>query len=572
MPTVNLTLTGQALSKVDDTNVTLTLGGTPLTALLKATSITVGWTGQLSVARGGTGLGALGTANQLLRVNALGTALEYFTPSYGTGTVTSFAFTDSTGITGSVLNATTTPTLSLSLTSAAVGLGNVENTALSTWAGSTNLVTLGAAVTGAGSLTLGTSSSVAGTLVLKNATNAFTQTIRGTNPAASIIYDLPTTAPTLGQVLSATAPAAGVVTLSWATAASGITVGTTTITSGTDKRVPYNNSGVYGELANFTIGAVAAGVLDVPAGLAVAGTQILKWSSGGNLFLGSSTPPIYTNAGSTIIGNSAGINNTGSQNVFLGFGAGVNSGTASQCIFLGYTNWAASTANVIGSIFIGYEAAVTASHQGVLGSKNANGYVDNWYFNGVTHSSAYSVVLNASGGSGTNNAGANITIAGGRGTGTAAGGNNVEQTSVKTSSGTTLQALTDRHNIVGKYVDITAGSAQTFGNLALTTSGTIAGGIIVYTVEANDGTDYQSLTGTAPYSVVNKAGTLTYVLGTDVQSSACSTGTLAGTLGLSASGTTLRFQMNAVSSLTETVLRISFQVLNQFGVATITAA
>jgi hypothetical protein len=61
----------------------------------------------------------------------------------GLGTVTSFAFTNSTGITGTVTNATTTPTLALSLTSAAVGLGNVENTALSTWAGSSALTTLG---------------------------------------------------------------------------------------------------------------------------------------------------------------------------------------------------------------------------------------------------------------------------------------------------------------------------------------------------------------------------------------------------------------------------------------------
>jgi hypothetical protein len=78
-------VTPAALTKVDDTNVTLTLGGTPATALLQATSITVGWSGQLAVARGGTGLSALGTANQLIRVNAGATALEYFTPTYLTG-------------------------------------------------------------------------------------------------------------------------------------------------------------------------------------------------------------------------------------------------------------------------------------------------------------------------------------------------------------------------------------------------------------------------------------------------------------------------------------------------------
>lgn len=45
-------------------------------------------TGIFGIARGGTGLSALGTANQLLRVNAGGTALEYFTPSYLTGNQT----------------------------------------------------------------------------------------------------------------------------------------------------------------------------------------------------------------------------------------------------------------------------------------------------------------------------------------------------------------------------------------------------------------------------------------------------------------------------------------------------
>ncbi len=44
-------VSGAALTKADDTNVTLTLGGTPSTALLNATSITVGWTGTLAKAR-----------------------------------------------------------------------------------------------------------------------------------------------------------------------------------------------------------------------------------------------------------------------------------------------------------------------------------------------------------------------------------------------------------------------------------------------------------------------------------------------------------------------------------------
>lgn len=52
--TPDISISGSALTKADDTNVTLTLGGTPTTALLAATSITAGWTGTLAIARGGT--------------------------------------------------------------------------------------------------------------------------------------------------------------------------------------------------------------------------------------------------------------------------------------------------------------------------------------------------------------------------------------------------------------------------------------------------------------------------------------------------------------------------------------
>jgi len=45
------TVTPAALTKTDDTNVTLTLGGTPASSLLQAVSLTLGWTGTLADAR-----------------------------------------------------------------------------------------------------------------------------------------------------------------------------------------------------------------------------------------------------------------------------------------------------------------------------------------------------------------------------------------------------------------------------------------------------------------------------------------------------------------------------------------
>ncbi|NDB61370.1 hypothetical protein EB001_23465, partial [bacterium] len=68
-----------ALTKVDDTNVTLTLGGSPNTSLLAATSITVGWTGTLSDGRIASSttwnakIGGSGTTNYLSKFTASGT-------------------------------------------------------------------------------------------------------------------------------------------------------------------------------------------------------------------------------------------------------------------------------------------------------------------------------------------------------------------------------------------------------------------------------------------------------------------------------------------------------------------
>lgn len=53
--------TPAALTSSNDTNVTITLGGTPATALLQATSLTMGWTGTLAVGRGGTGAASFNT-------------------------------------------------------------------------------------------------------------------------------------------------------------------------------------------------------------------------------------------------------------------------------------------------------------------------------------------------------------------------------------------------------------------------------------------------------------------------------------------------------------------------------
>lgn len=97
-----------ALTKTDDTNVTLTLGGSASTALLNAASLTLGWTGQLAVTRGGTGLSTVaqgdilyGSASNTLSALAKNTTATRYLSNTGTSNNPAWAQVDLTnGVTG----------------------------------------------------------------------------------------------------------------------------------------------------------------------------------------------------------------------------------------------------------------------------------------------------------------------------------------------------------------------------------------------------------------------------------------------------------------------------------------
>jgi hypothetical protein len=86
--------TPSALTKTDDTNVILTLGGSASTALVNPASISVGWSGQLSLARGGTNKSLAASAGSVvysdadsLELTGVGTAGQFLV-SGGTGAPT----------------------------------------------------------------------------------------------------------------------------------------------------------------------------------------------------------------------------------------------------------------------------------------------------------------------------------------------------------------------------------------------------------------------------------------------------------------------------------------------------
>lgn len=110
---------------------------------------------------------------------------------------------------------------------------------------------------------------------------------------------------------------------------------------------------------------------------------------------------------------------------------------------------------------------------------------------------------------------------------------------------------------------LTESSATIFATLTVS-SGSRVGGFVRYTIDADDGTDFQARSGYLPFSAVNKAGTITCTVGTVTSASevvAVSSGTLTNTFTCAdATGGVLNLLANATSSLTQTTLEIRPQV------------
>lgn len=281
-----------ALTKVDDTNVTLTLGGAPTTALLTAASLTLGWTGQLGLTRGGTAASLTASNGGLVYSTAsalailAGTATAGQIPLSGSSAAPSWstATYPSTAVAGTVMTAATANTFTASATP-----------------------------------TLGISGSVLGTLTFAGNTSG-SVTIQSAAAAGSWTLTLPTSGGTSGYVLSTN----GSGVTSWVAAGSGSP-------GGSDTQLQYNNAGGFGGITGATTNGTVVTLTSALATTAFSpssndgaalGTTALQWSdlfaaSGAVLNFNNGNYTITHSAGLLTFSNAATISGTVTGNTFV---------------------------------------------------------------------------------------------------------------------------------------------------------------------------------------------------------------------------------------------------------------
>lgn len=256
-------------------------------------------------------------------------------------------------------------------------------------------------------------------------------------------------------------------------------------------------------------------------------------------------------------GYNSGGNCTGSDNAFWGHNSGqfITSGTQNACL----GSAASPSANVSDTVSVGYNAApaastsmcfgsnsfTTASNQLVFGA-NTLQITDVYFSEGVTNASSLAATINGTGGSGADNAGGGFILAGGKGTGTAKGGNVLIQTSSAIATSSTAQTLRDRYIVVAKGTALTDATPVTLATVTLGANG-YAGGRIICTVQCTNATDQQAFTQIVEWGIVTKASTYTSTIVASTGAKAVSGGTIVNTWTITAAGA---IQLSSDTSLT----------------------
>jgi len=402
----------------------------------------------------------------------------------------------------------------------------------------------------AGTFSGALSSGVAGTtgsLKLLGTTSG-TCTITVPAVAGTPTFTLPAAIGSAGQVLT---DVSGTGVLSWATPAAG---GVSSVT-GTTNQIT----------ASPTTGAV---VLTLPATIVCPGTISVPGAGAGSERFGAGS--IAAGALATAIGPySSGF---GVNSVALGYSA---SGSASGAVALG----TGANASGVGAVSIGLNAvaaytstaignASTATKNNQFISGSATQAITEVLFgNGATSGTPQATTtVTTTNGSGTNITGTTLALAGGLGTGTGASGDCALQTGYKLTTGTTVQTLGDRLRAAGKVtaLSLTSATATNFVQLEVPTSNSSGGCQVFYTIEANDGTNWNTASGAFSVAASNKAGTVTATAtAISLEATNANSGTLtAGNTAVAVSGTSVQIKVTPVwTVIVPTTVQISYTVI-----------
>jgi hypothetical protein len=297
-------VTGAALTSVNDTNVTLALGGTPATALLRAASITAGWTGQLSLARGGTNANL--TASNGGLVYSTASALAIFA-----GTATAGQIPRS--------GASAAPSWSTATYPATAAAGTILA------AGTLNTIA------GTSTPTLGVAGSLLGTLSLAGNTSGAV-TIQPQAAAGTYNFNLPTSAGTAGQPL-----------LSGGGGAAAMTFGTLGVAGGGTGAATFTLNGVLYGNGTSALQVTAQG----------AANSVLTANAGAPSF--SNSPTVVSLTATTTLNAAAATTTLGAVSGTIDMGGATS---------LEIPNSAAPTVNANGEIAV--DTTVTDFAQGII--------------------------------------------------------------------------------------------------------------------------------------------------------------------------------------------------------------
>lgn len=161
----------------------------------------------------------------------------------------------------------------------------------------------------------------------------------------------------------------------------------------------------------------------------------------------------------------------------------------------------------------------------------------------------------------TDKAGGSLILRPGLSTGTGSSAVRIQTNTSASSTGTTDNTVTDRIIVTSPKI-LTDNSATNLVSCTIANNSAI-GGVIRYTIEVTDGTDYQAETGYVTFAAVNKAGTVTTTITEHNSSQAVSAGTLSTTWAMSAANPSV-ISVNADTSLTPSTgyPRITYTVEN----------